>query len=284
MFSRGETAIVMGNIQGWGNMSIGITSFGAAITRQPASSAVDGLRAEDHGTPDVAQMLKDHADYCAALSATGATVITLPPLAGFPDAQFVEDTALCLPEGVIFMSPGAPSRRGEVAAIEAEIGHHFASTHHIEAPAFIEGGDILVTATEILVGLSARTTDAGIAALTAITSPWGYNVRRVDTPADVLHFKTDCSLLDDRTILTTRRLAASGCFDGYELVYTADGEEAAANTIRFNDKVIMPAGFPKTEQLLSDAGYNVLLINNSECEKIDGGMSCLSLRLAHGAD
>lgn len=228
-------------------------------------------------------MVADHADYCAALSATGAKILTLSPLDDFPDAQFVEDTALCLAEGVIFMSPGAPSRRGEVAAMQAEIGHLFAEIHHIDLPAMIEGGDILVTAREILVGLSDRTNDAGIAALQEIVAHWGYVVRRVDTPADVLHFKTDCSLLDDNVILTTRRLAASGCFDGYDLIYTADGEAAAANTIRFNDLVIMPAGFPETERRLVAAGYKVRCINNSECEKIDGGMSCLSLRLAQAS-
>ena len=261
-------------------MTSGITTFNAAITRRPAPAAVDGLRAQDNGTPNVTQMLADHGDYCAALSATGATVMTLPPLADFPDAQFVEDTALCLAEGIIFMSPGAPSRRGEVAAIEAEISHLFDEVHHIKAPAMIEGGDILVTSREILVGSSDRTNVAGIDALRDIVTQWGYDVRQVDTPADVLHFKTDCSLLDDNVILTTRRLAASGCFDGYELVYTADGEEAAANTIRFNDLVIMPAGFPETKKHLTDAGYEVHCVNNSECEKIDGGMSCLSLRLA----
>lgn len=146
------------------------------------------------------------------------------------------------------------------------------------ADSFIEGGDILVTETEILVGLSARTNAAGVVELTALVSDWSHKVRELVTPPGVLHFKTDCSLLDADTILSTKRLAASGCFEGYRVIHTAEGEEACANTIRFNDLVIMPAGFPKTRDILAAAGYNVREVGNSECAKLDGGMSCLSLR------
>ena len=250
------------------------------ITRWPAASAVDGLRARDHGAPDIDQMRDDHADYCAALSSTGASVITLPELTAFPDAQFVEDTALCLPEGVVFMSPGATSRVGEVAVMDADIGHLFPEIHHISPPALIEGGDILVTGTEILVGMSGRTNAAGVAALSEIVGKWGYQVRALETPPGVLHFKTDCSLLDVGVILSTERLAASGCFANYDVILTCAGEEAAANAIRFNDLVIMPCGFPATQPRLKGAGYQVRCVDNRQCALLDGGMSCLSLRLA----
>ena len=103
-------------------------------------------------------------------------------------------------------------------------------------------------------------------------------IREVQTPPDVLHFKIDCSLLDGNTILSTKRLDASGCFEGYRVLYTSDNEEPAANAIRFNQFVIMAANFPKTAQILRENGYEVREINNTECAKIDGGMSCLSLR------
>jgi dimethylargininase len=128
------------------------------------------------------------------------------------------------------------------------------------------------------VGLSERTDAAGIEELAGVVKRWGYRLREVRTPPGVLHFKTDCSLLDDETILATPRLDASGCFDGYRVIHTADGEEAAANAIRYNDLVLMPAGFAGTLERLCDAGYDVREINNSECARIDGGMSCLSLR------
>lgn len=252
--------------------------FTHAITRRPSGSITAGLRAVDTGTPDLALMQAHHADYVAALRSTGAEVIELDAMEAYPDSVFVEDTALCLPEGAVVMRPGAPSRLGEAAEMAPHLAALYGQVLHIDGPSFIEGGDILVTGTEILVGRSARTDAAGVAELTRLVTPWGHRVREVFTPAGVLHFKTDCSLLDGETILATPRLAASGCFADYRVVHTAEGEEACANAIRFNDLVIMPAGFPRTRDKLLAAGYTLREIGNSECAKLDGGMSCLSLR------
>ena len=253
--------------------------FTHAITRRPAASITAGLRAVDTGNPDLAAMQRHHADYIATLRETGATVIELEALEPYPDSVFVEDTALCLPAGAVIMRPGAPSRLGEAAEMAPHLTALYGDIRRIEgADSFIEGGDILMTETEILIGRSARTNAAGIAELARLTADWGEVVREVDTPPGVLHFKTDCSLLDADTILATTRLSASGCFKGYRLIDVAEGEEAAANTIRFNDLVLMPAGFPRTRDRLLAAGYDVREIGNSECAKIDGGMSCLSLR------
>ncbi len=253
-------------------------TFTRAITRKPGKSVVDGLRAEDTGTPDLAQMLRDHAAYVATLQEAGAKVIELPPLEDFPDALFVEDTALCLPQGAVLMRPGAASRAGEVAQMAPTLRAQYDTVVALQGPGHVEGGDILTTSREVLVGLSERTDRAGVAELAKIIAHWGHSLRIVETPPGVLHFKTDCSLLDGDTILSTERLAASGCFAGYKVIHVPSGEEAAANLIRFNDFIIMPDGFPKTAAVLRDAGYAVRQINNSECAKLDGGMSCLSLR------
>jgi len=252
--------------------------FTHAITRKPAPSIIDGLRAVDTGAPDLALMQAHHADYIAALKSTGATVVELPALPDFPDSVFVEDTALCLQEGVVIMRPGAPSRLGEAAEMAPHLAALYGNVKTIAGPGFIEGGDILTTEREILVGRSARTDAEGVAEFSRHVADWGYSVREVFTPPGVLHFKTDCSLLDGDTVLATRRLDASGCFKGYKVIHTAEGEEAAANAIRFNDLVILPAGFPRTAEKLRNAGYEVREIGNSECAKLDGGMSCLSLR------
>lgn len=253
--------------------------FTHAITRRPAASITAGLRAVDTGNPDLAVMRGHHATYIATLRETGATVIELEALEPYPDSVFVEDTVLCLPAGAVIMRPGAPSRLGEAAEMAPHLAALYGDIRRIEgADSFIEGGDILMTETEILIGRSARTNAAGVAELARLTADWGEVVREVDTPPGVLHFKTDCSLLDADTILATTRLSASGCFNGYRLIDVAEGEEAAANTIRFNDLVLMPAGFPRTRDRLLAAGYDVREIGNSECAKIDGGMSCLSLR------
>lgn len=253
-------------------------SFTHAICRLPSRSLVNGLRAEDTGQPDYDLFIKDHANYIATLESTGANVLVLDALEAFPDSVFVEDAVLCLPKGAVIMRPGAPSRLGEAEAIKQTISGLYSQVEHIKGPGFIEGGDILVTETEVLVGRSARTDKAGIEELASIINPWGCVLREVDTPEGVLHFKTDCSLLDENTILSTKRLAQSGCFEKYDVIYTADGEEACANTIRFNDYVIMPDGFPETEQKLLEKGYDIKKIGNTEAAKLDGGMSCLSLR------
>lgn len=252
--------------------------FSRAVTRRPAASIIVGLRAKDMGNPSLEGMLAAHENYIAALKSTGAEVIELDPLEDFPDAVFVEDTALCLPQGVILMRPGAPSRMGEVAHMAPVLRDCYDVVREIKGPGHIEGGDILVTGREILVGRSDRTNAAGVAELAEIVEAWGHSLREVFTPPGVLHFKTDCSLMDAETILSTKRLSASGCFEGYRVLDVVDGEEAAANAIRFNNLVLFPAGFPRTAEMLSKAGYEVVEIDNTDCAKLDGGMSCLSLR------
>ncbi|MEH6474943.1 MAG: arginine deiminase family protein [Sneathiella sp.] len=254
------------------------THFSHAITRRPARSIVDGLRADDGGNPDFDLFLQHHEIYVEELKKTGAKVTELSALEEFADCVFVEDTALCLNEGAIIMRPGAPSRAGEAGAMRPALEKHFKDVRDIET-GHIEGGDILVTAREILVGRSERTDFEGVASLRKCVADWGYTVRELQTPPDVLHFKTDCGLLDENTILSTRRLADTGCFENYRVLYTAEGEEASANAVCFNGVVLMPAGFSKTAEMLKAEGYQVVEIPNTEAAKVDGGMSCLSLRL-----
>ena len=252
--------------------------FSHAIVRRPSESSVNGLRAIDTGKPDLQRFQEHHEQYVSVLKSAGATVIELTPEEAFPDSVFVEDAALCLQECAIVMRPGAPTRLGEAQLIEPVLRSVYSNVYSIDGPGCIEGGDILTTDTEILVGLSARTNQAGVDELTRIVNQFGYTVRVVHTPPEILHFKTDCSLLDEHTILCTPELAATGCFEHYCVVNTASGEGACANAIRFNDVVVMPEGFPETASMLRSMGYNVKLVGNTEAAKLDGGMSCLSLR------
>ena len=157
--------------------------FTHAIVRCPADSATQGLRAVDTGAPDITLMRRHHADYVAALKAEGAEVIELPPLADFPDAQFVEDTALCLREGAVIMRPGAPTRLGEAAEMAPVLGQFYDEIAWIEGPGTIEAGDVLTTETEILVGRSARTDATGISALAGIVAALGLQGARIADPA-----------------------------------------------------------------------------------------------------
>lgn len=253
------------------------TRFSNAITRLPAASAVNGLRAQNTGAVDINLMTKHHNDYQEALRLAGAFVLELPALPECPDAQFVEDTALCLPGLAVMMRPWAKTRKGEVAPMRGALSQFFDDIVDI-VDGFVEAGDILITPSEVLVGLSARTDQAGADQLRSILNARGYVMRVMKTPPDILHFKTDCSLIDDHCILATERLTFSGCFDNYQTLLVPPGEEPAANVIRFNNHIIMPAGYPKTRSMLRVEGFEVLTVGNSECAKIDGGMSCLSLR------
>jgi len=252
--------------------------FTHAITRTPPASAVDGLRAEDVGNPDVALMMAHHDAYVHALKQAGLEVRVVDALEDFPDSLFVEDTALCLQEGAIVLRPGAPTRFGESLAMTPHLEEVYTEVRTLEGPGFIEGGDILTTESEILVGKSERTNSLGIEELRRSVADWGYMVREVTTPPGVLHFKSDCSLLDGSTILSTPRLSRSGCFEGYTVIDVGEGEEPAANSIRVNDVVFMPRGFPVTAERVREAGFVVIELDNSECQKIDGGLSCLSVR------
>ena len=197
--------------------------FTHAIARTPPSSAVSGLRANDVGNPDVVGLKQHHTAYVSALEAAGVQITVLPALEEFPDSLFVEDTALCLPLGAVILRPGAPTRRGEARAMAEAVKQFYPAAVELPGEGTLEGGDILAMENEILIGVSDRSTSEGIAALAGVVSPWGYQVREVTTPAGVLHFKSDCSLLDETTVLSTRRLSASGCFDGYTVIDVAEG-------------------------------------------------------------
>ena len=251
--------------------------FTHALLRRPPRSCTDGLRAVDVGAPDAAVFAQQHETYARALQRAGLLVTTLPALEPFPDSAFVEDTALCLPEGAVILRPGADSRRGETDAIAPALERLYGPVGRIDEGT-IDGGDILVTDSAIFVGRSQRTDAAGIKALTACIEPWGYRVRAVQTPPGVLHLKSDCAPLGGDRVLSTGRLADSGLFDDLDVLIVPEGEEAAANALRINDTVFVARGFESTAALLTGAGYSVVAIDISEAARLDAGLSCLSLR------
>ena len=252
--------------------------FNTALVRQPSASVVNGLRAIDRGDPSHTGIAAEHAAYRAALEAAGLAVTVLPPLEAFPDSVFVEDPALVFSGGAILLRPGNPARRGETAQIEPALRRRFETVLELSGTGYADGGDVLVTPDHVLIGLSARTNAAGAGALGACLTRLGYASRTVTTPPGVLHFKTDCSLIDENCMLATARLAASGVFEDFETLIVPEGEEAAANALRINDVVLVGAQFPRTIELLEQAGYDVVPLPTAEIGKIDAGLSCMSLR------
>jgi dimethylargininase len=252
--------------------------FSEALVRQPGRSVVNGLSSVHRVRPDVDLFRAEHQTYISVLEKAGLKVTVLPPLEAFPDSVFIEDTALCLPEGVVILRPGAPSRTDEARATAEDISSFKKEIQDIGRRGFVDGGDILLTDSMILVGLSHRTDRNGFDALKYILSDWGYTVRAVHTPENVLHFKSDCCILDSETILATSRLSGAECFAPFRVLTIPAGEEAAANSIRVNDRVLIPAGFPATAELIAHENYELEPVPVSQAALLDGGLSCLSLR------
>jgi dimethylargininase len=252
-------------------------TFTHAIARAPAPSVVKGLRAVDTGAPSFEGVVAEHAAYVQALDRAGVTVEVLPPLEAYPDSIFVEDAALTFPGAAILLRPGAPSRAGETIEIAPVLRRRFDRVLQVEG-GFADGGDILTTPAGVFIGCSARTSAAGAKALSARLAEIGRRAVVVDTPPGVLHLKSDCTIVDDETILATRRLAASGIFRGYRVLLVPEGEEAAANALRLNRHLLIADGFPRTADLLSREPLTLLPLQVTEVAKIDAGLSCMSLR------
>ena len=251
--------------------------FDRAICRRPARSVTAGLRATDRGDPAFARVVVEHAAYVAALEAAGVTVDVLEALDDFPDSMFVEDPALVFTEGAILLRPGIASRAGETETIEPALRARFKTVLPLPAGT-ADGGDVLVTPDAVLIGLSARTDRTGAQALAGCLETLGRRARIVETPPGVLHFKSDCSLLDGQTVLVTARLAASGIFAGLRQVIVLEGEEAAANALRINGVVLAGRDHGHTRTLIESHGYSVVPLDVAEIGKVDAGLSCMSLR------
>lgn len=252
-------------------------SFNRAIVRTPSRSVVDGLRAVDVGAPSFNGVLGEHAAYVRTLDAAGVAVDVLPALEAFPDSVFVEDAALVFTGAAILLRPGAQTRRGEVAEIAPAIEQRFGRVLRLEQGS-AEGGDVLTTSRGVFIGVSARTSIEGAEALVKLLAQIGQRGVVVATPPGVLHLKSDCALLDEETILCTRRLAAAEPFSGFRMLLTPDGEEGAANALRVGGQVLLGAGYPATADLLEREGYKVTRLATQEIAKIDAGLSCMSLR------
>ncbi|KQX16197.1 dimethylarginine dimethylaminohydrolase [Ensifer sp. Root423] len=255
-----------------------VYQFNNIIVRTPSKSVVNGLRADDRGNPTFEGVKAEHDAYIAAMKDAGVKVTVLPALEVFPDSIFVEDPALVFTEGAILLRPGAETRVKETPEIEPTLRAMFETVLDLPGTGFADGGDVLTTRESVMIGLSARTNKVGAEALQACLTKLGRKSEIVATPEGVLHFKTDCSLLDDETVLSTARLAKSGAFERFKQVIIPEGEEPAANALRVNDVVMVGSDFPRTIEMLDKLGYKVVPMKTTEIGKIDAGLSCMSLR------
>jgi dimethylargininase len=258
--------------------------FTRAIVRPPARNFAAGLSSANAGPPDVDKALEQHARYVQALRDCGLQVTCLEPDDSYPDATFVEDTAIMTERGAILMRPGAPSREGETASMKMCLRNFYAELPAIEAPGTVDGGDICEADGHFLIGVSARTNEHGANQLARHLNRWGYTSSIIDirgNPA-LLHLKSGIAYLGDGLWVVQdgieRELRSHTGIDIRDVITVTPEEDYAANCVRVNSAVLVPAGYPLLRAAVEARGCRVVAFEVSEFRKMDGGLSCLSLR------
>ena len=252
--------------------------FTNAIVRTPGRSIVEGLSdTKTLGLPNYEQAIIQHQSYIDVLTKCGLDVVVLEPCEEYPDSTFVEDVALITPNCVIITRPGAPSRRGEVHEIEFVLKQKFKNIEAIEAPGTIEGGDIMMVGDHYYIGLSERTNLEGAKQLIQILTKYGMSGSTISLKK-VLHLKTGLSYLEENNLVVCGEFVNDSSLGRYNPIEIPEKESYAANCIWVNDSVIIPLGYPTTKQRIKNAGYPVIETDMTEFQKLDGGLSCLSLR------
>lgn len=251
--------------------------FKDTIVKTPGKTYINGLTTSNLGAPKLEKALEQHKAYIEALKICGTEVTVLESNDEFPDSTFVEDTAVLTPGFAVISNPGAASRNGEVRDLEPAIKSFYEKIYYIKAPGTLDGGDILQIEDHFYIGISARTNQEGAQQLKEILESENYKATIVPLKK-FFHLKTGIAYLGDQTIVVAGEFIDHPDFHSYKKIIVPPEEEYAANCIRVNDYVIIPAGYPQTKQRIEEAGYQTLELDTSEFRKLDGGLSCLSLR------
>lgn len=254
--------------------------FHHAIIRAPGPNFAEGLTSVHLGVPRFDLVLQQHESYCQALRECGLTLTVLDADLNHPDSTFVEDTAVLTERSAILMRPGALSRAGEVAAIRGTIQSFFPTTQEIVAPGAVDGGDICEADSHFFLGLSQRSDAEGLKQLAVHLANQGYTSSVVDVRgiAGILHLKSGVSYIGDHTLVVIEDMADHELFRNYNRIRVPVEESYAANCVRVNQRILVPAGYPYLTAQLAARGFHPLTLDMSEFQKMDGGLSCLSLR------
>lgn len=254
--------------------------FRNAIVRVPAENFADGITTGKLGKPDYQIAKQQHQAYSEALRFCGLTIWTLPEDRDYPDSTFVEDTAVLVKDHAVFSRPGAESRLGEVEKIKGRILDFFNQSFEILDPGTLDGGDICEADHHFFIGVSERTNETGAKQFQEIVQGLGYTADLVDIRGnlDLLHLKSGISYLGNGHLVLIDSLATQSAFQNYHKIRVDPEENYAANCVAINDYVLVAEGFPKLASRLEALGYRLISLDVSEFQKMDGGLSCLSLR------
>jgi dimethylargininase len=247
-----------------------------AITRHVSPRLAEcELTCIDAQPIDLARARAQHAAYVRVLADLGCEVIELPAEPELPDSVFVEDTAVVLPEVAVVTRPGADSRQPETASI-ARVLARFRPLVRIEAPATLDGGDVLVMGKAIFVGRSTRSDGQAIEQLRTLLGPFGYTVSGVPLRG-CLHLKSAVTRVDDETVLINGDWVDPAHFPGFRLIAVDAAEPHAANALPLNGRVVFPDAFPRTRAKLERHGCGIAAVALDELAKAEGAVTCCSL-------
>jgi dimethylargininase len=249
--------------------------------RPPAPNFAAGIWSEiGGGNPDFAIALAQHGRYCETLRECGLNVTQLAADFEHPDSTFIEDTAVLTNRAAIITRPGAQARAAEATATLKSMRAFFDTVHEIQAPGTVDGGDVCAVDGEFIIGLSARTNDEGVKQLRALLARLGHKSSIVDIRASktLLHLKSGLSYLGDGVFVIASEAPLENALRRYKVITVSPTEAYAANCIRLNDNVVIAADYPELFGALTARGYQVVALAMSEFRRMDGGLSCLSLR------
>jgi len=249
--------------------------YSQAITRKPCKNFGAGITSSNLGKPDYLLMLQQHHTYVDTLNNLGLQVTELEALDDYPDAHFVEDTAVVVPEIAIIARPGAKSRRGEEITVE-DVLAKYKNIEKIKAPGTVDGGDVLITGKKVYIGISERTNQEGANQLSEILKKFGYDSTYISVNKG-LHLKSDVNYIGKNTALMKDSFDTQD-FKSYNKIIVKPEESYAANSLLVNDTLIIPKGFADTKLRLLEAEFDVIELDMSESQKMDGGLTCFSLR------
>lgn len=259
--------------------------FTNAIVRRPGSNFAEGLTSVDLGVPEYGKVLEQWKAYCAALESCGLTLTHLDADLRYPDSTFVEDAAVLTPHGAMLTRPGAASRLGEVEAIADTVRGFYPEAAQIREPGTLDGGDICEAGKHFFLGISHRTNEEGARQLAEHLRKEGYTSSCVDVRGmtSILHLKSGISYIGpgpagEETLVVMEEMAGLAEFAGYDLLRVSATESYAANCVRVNERVLVADGYPEMTEELRRCGFDPLVLEMSEFQKMDGGLSCLSLR------
>jgi len=254
--------------------------FTRAIVKEPCESFANGLTSVDLGKPDLEVVLRQHRAYCDALESCGLELIRLPPDAQHPDSTFVEDMAVLTPRGAVVTWPGARSRLGEVESIAQVVEEYFSNVQWIKKPGTLDAGDVCEAGEHFFIGISRRTNEQGARQLAGYLNSFGYSSSLIDIRglSNILHLKSGMAYLSGKRLVVIDALRNVPEFSDYDLICLNSTEEYAANCLSLNGRILIASGFPVLQRELEHLGYPTISLDMSEFQKMDGGLSCLSLR------